>query len=221
MVSVFIKFLWKPNLIINPCQVYKASHPDRAIRVYFLMYAGSTEEQRYLTTLRKEKDAFEFLIKEKAVCRSWFILRNSFQCLENLFYRRCRDLRRVMNMICSQICSWMWTYQRWVTQHLHVVPVSSLCEICHFDWLKVKVSSQSTDSRTYHGISIYSRVIICPALWFGHVRSGYRAFAVSGPHVWNSFPTEIRQSSNNLLLFKRKLKTFLFQHSWALLWILI
>ena len=50
-------------------------------------------------------------------------------------------------------------------------------------------------------------------------RSGYRAFAVSGPHVWNSLPTEIRQSCNNLLQFKSKLKTFLFQQSWALLWI--
>ena len=44
-------------------------------------------------------------------------------------------------------------------------------------------------------------------------RSGYRAFAVSGPHVWNSLPTEIRQSCNNLLQFKSKLKTFLFQQS--------
>ena len=41
-------------------------------------------------------------------------------------------------------------------------------------------------------------------------RSGYRAFAVSGPHVWNSLPTEIRQSCNNLLQFKSKLKTLLF-----------
>ena len=39
-----------------------------------------------------------------------------------------------------------------------------------------------------------------------------------GPHVWNSLPTEIRQSCNNLLQFKSKLKTFLFQQSWALLW---
>ena len=45
-------------------------------------------------------------------------------------------------------------------------------------------------------------------------RSGYRAFAVSGPHMWNSLPTEIRQSCNNLLQFKSKLKTFLFQQSW-------
>ena len=44
-------------------------------------------------------------------------------------------------------------------------------------------------------------------------RSGYRAFAVAGPHVWNSLPTEIRQSCNNRLQFKSKLKTFLFQQS--------
>ena len=50
-------------------------------------------------------------------------------------------------------------------------------------------------------------------------RSGYRAFAVSGPHVWNSLPTEIRKLSKNLLQFKSKLKTFLFRQSWALLWI--
>ena len=37
------------------------------LRVYFLMYTGSTEEQCYLTALRKEKAAFEYLIKEKAV----------------------------------------------------------------------------------------------------------------------------------------------------------
>ena len=30
-------------------------------------------------------------------------------------------------------------------------------------------------------------------------RSGYRAFAVSGPRMWNSLPTEISQLSNNLL----------------------
>ena len=48
-------------------QVFKATHPGEALRVYFIMYTGSTEEQRYLTTLRKEKEAFEYLIREKAV----------------------------------------------------------------------------------------------------------------------------------------------------------
>jgi hypothetical protein len=31
------------------------------------MYAGSVEEQAYLTSLRKEKESFEHLIQEKAV----------------------------------------------------------------------------------------------------------------------------------------------------------
>jgi len=31
------------------------------------MYKGSVEEQRYLTTLRAEKEAFEYLIRQKAV----------------------------------------------------------------------------------------------------------------------------------------------------------
>ena len=44
-------------------------------------------------------------------------------------------------------------------------------------------------------------------------RSGYRAFAVSGPYIWNSLPTKISHLSNNLLQFKSKLKTFLFQQS--------
>ena len=35
------------------------------IKVFFLMYSNSVEEQAYLTSLRREKDAFEFLIKEK------------------------------------------------------------------------------------------------------------------------------------------------------------
>jgi DNA excision repair protein ERCC-4 len=47
--------------------VYEASHLKRQLRVYFLLYTGSVEEQRYLTTLRREKEAFEYLIKEKAV----------------------------------------------------------------------------------------------------------------------------------------------------------
>lgn len=51
---------------VRQLEVFKACHPQLPIRVYFLMYTGSTEEQRYLTTLRKEKEAFEYLIKQKA-----------------------------------------------------------------------------------------------------------------------------------------------------------
>uniref|UniRef100_UPI00358FF26B DNA repair endonuclease XPF isoform X2 n=1 Tax=Myxine glutinosa TaxID=7769 RepID=UPI00358FF26B len=51
---------------VRQLEVFRASRPGLPLRVYFLMFEGSTEEQRYLTTLRKEKEAFEMLIREKA-----------------------------------------------------------------------------------------------------------------------------------------------------------
>ncbi|KAI4876486.1 hypothetical protein NFI96_010585 [Prochilodus magdalenae] len=51
---------------VRQLEVYKASRPGKPLRVYFLIYGGSTEEQRYLTGLCKEKQAFEYLIREKA-----------------------------------------------------------------------------------------------------------------------------------------------------------
>ena len=47
-------------------QVYKSSNPGLAVRVYFMMYSDSVEEQRYLSGLRREKNAFERLIREKS-----------------------------------------------------------------------------------------------------------------------------------------------------------
>ncbi|KAK7100849.1 DNA repair endonuclease XPF-like [Littorina saxatilis] len=59
--------LYDPDMqFVRQLEVYKASHPKRQLHVYFLLYTGSVEEQRYLTTLRREKEAFEFLIREKA-----------------------------------------------------------------------------------------------------------------------------------------------------------
>ena len=37
------------------------------MRFYFLTYTGSFEEQRYLSSIRREKESFEKLIREKAV----------------------------------------------------------------------------------------------------------------------------------------------------------
>ncbi|KAG8432939.1 hypothetical protein GDO86_017269 [Hymenochirus boettgeri] len=50
---------------VRQLEIYRASK-QKSLRVYFLIYGGSTEEQRYLTSLRKEKEAFEKLIREKA-----------------------------------------------------------------------------------------------------------------------------------------------------------
>ena len=48
-------------------EVYRSSHNERNIRVYFMYYGGSVEEQRYLSAVRREKDAFTKLIREKGV----------------------------------------------------------------------------------------------------------------------------------------------------------
>ncbi|XP_073345773.1 DNA repair endonuclease XPF [Pagrus major] len=51
---------------VRQLEIYKACRPGKPLRVYFLIYGGSTEEQKYLTALSKEKKAFEHLIREKA-----------------------------------------------------------------------------------------------------------------------------------------------------------
>lgn len=52
--------------IIRRIELYQALNFKDKIKVYFLVYTGSAEEQCFLTSLRREKEAFEFLIKEKA-----------------------------------------------------------------------------------------------------------------------------------------------------------
>ena len=60
--------MYEPDAaFIRRVEVYRSSHNDRNVRVYFLYYAGSVEEQTYLSSVRKEKDAFTRLIKEKGV----------------------------------------------------------------------------------------------------------------------------------------------------------
>ena len=50
---------------IRRVEVYRSSHTNRTVRVYFLYYGGSVEEQRYLSAVRREKDAFTKLIRER------------------------------------------------------------------------------------------------------------------------------------------------------------
>lgn len=59
--------MYEPDTsFVRRVEVYRSSHNDRNIRVYFLYYGGSVEEQRYLSSVRREKDAFTKLIKEKS-----------------------------------------------------------------------------------------------------------------------------------------------------------
>ena len=51
---------------VRQVEAYQARHPAPQLRVYFLLYRASVEEQGYLTALRREKEAFERLIAAKA-----------------------------------------------------------------------------------------------------------------------------------------------------------
>lgn len=52
---------------VRQLEIYKACRPGKPLRVYFLIYGGSTEEQKYLTALSKEKKAFEHLIRSEPI----------------------------------------------------------------------------------------------------------------------------------------------------------
>ncbi|KAI1015692.1 hypothetical protein LB503_009695 [Fusarium chuoi] len=59
--------MYEPDAaFIRRVEVYRSSHNDRNVRVYFMYYGGSVEEQKYLSSVRREKDAFTKLIKERA-----------------------------------------------------------------------------------------------------------------------------------------------------------
>lgn len=58
--------MYEPDAaFIRRVEVYRSSHGDRNVRVYFMYYSNSVEERRYLDTVRREKDAFTKLIRER------------------------------------------------------------------------------------------------------------------------------------------------------------
>jgi DNA excision repair protein ERCC-4 len=63
------RFLVLPHDIIlhGGGKVYRSSNPGLGVRVYFLVYQLSCEEHKFLAAQRREKDAFERLIKERGV----------------------------------------------------------------------------------------------------------------------------------------------------------
>ncbi|XP_053982136.1 DNA repair endonuclease XPF [Hylaeus volcanicus] len=50
---------------VRQIEVYQNNNPSIDLKVYFLIYGGSVEEQEYLTSLRREKEAFHKLINAK------------------------------------------------------------------------------------------------------------------------------------------------------------
>lgn len=63
-----IIIMFDPNpAFVRQIEVYRALHPTIQVRVYFMLYENSVEEQNYLTLIRKEKESFEKLIHEKSI----------------------------------------------------------------------------------------------------------------------------------------------------------
>ncbi|KAL9084462.1 MAG: hypothetical protein Q9159_005224 [Coniocarpon cinnabarinum] len=59
--------MYEPDpAFIRRVEVYRSSHTDRSVRVYFLYYKDSVEERKFLSQLRREKDAFTQLIRERS-----------------------------------------------------------------------------------------------------------------------------------------------------------
>ena len=102
--------MYEPDAaFIRRVEVYRSSHNDRNVRVYFMYYGGSVEEQRYLSAVRREKDAFTRLIKEKGVC--------SFQNHHGL-------LTSITNGLAEHDC-YNHTRRRWAVRSPRAVPSHS------------------------------------------------------------------------------------------------
>lgn len=60
--------MFEPSLeFVRRIEVYRNSSPGLGVRVYFMIYQLSCEEHKYLAGLRREKESFERLIKERGV----------------------------------------------------------------------------------------------------------------------------------------------------------
>ncbi|EIW69128.1 hypothetical protein TREMEDRAFT_62855 [Tremella mesenterica DSM 1558] len=58
--------MYEPNLaFIRRLEVYKNSNPGLALRVYQLIYTNSFEEDRFLSTMSREAEAFKKLIEDR------------------------------------------------------------------------------------------------------------------------------------------------------------
>lgn len=60
--------MYEPNLaFIRRLEVYKNCNPGLALRVYQMVYTNSFEEDRFLSTMSREAQAFKKLIDDRAV----------------------------------------------------------------------------------------------------------------------------------------------------------
>lgn len=79
--------MYEPNLsFIRRVEIYQATNKENPAKTYFMYYGTSVEEQKHLIGIKKEKDAFTKLIREKATLSKHFETsqdNNKFQIQRN------------------------------------------------------------------------------------------------------------------------------------------
>ncbi|SSD59627.1 related to DNA repair protein RAD1 [Saccharomycodes ludwigii] len=78
---------YEPNLtFIRIAELYRALNP--AVQIYFMYYRDSYEEQRHLNEIKKEKEAFTKLIKERVSLAKHFETEEDLSKFKNLAKRK-------------------------------------------------------------------------------------------------------------------------------------
>lgn len=76
--------IFRPNFVIlfdgdvgaiRQLELHKLMTPGANLRIYFATYQNSIEEQKFLSSIKREQDAFDKLIREKAVSETEFLTR--------------------------------------------------------------------------------------------------------------------------------------------------
>ena len=89
--------MYEPDLtFIRKVEIFRAINEDLSPNVYFMYYGDSIEEQRHLTVIKKEKDAFTKLIRENAMRAHHFETEGDLSHFKNLADRKLK-LSRLRN----------------------------------------------------------------------------------------------------------------------------
>ncbi|SCU88325.1 LAFA_0E12024g1_1 [Lachancea sp. 'fantastica'] len=81
--------MYEPDLsFIRRVEMFKALHKDLPLKIYFMYYGDSVEEQSHLAAIKKEKDAFTKMIREHTNLAEHFEVDEDLSRYKNLTQRK-------------------------------------------------------------------------------------------------------------------------------------
>ncbi|SCU95469.1 LANO_0E10440g1_1 [Lachancea nothofagi CBS 11611] len=90
--------MYEPDLsFIRRVEMFKALHKDLPLKVYFMYYGDSVEEQSHLTAIKKEKDAFTRMIREHSSLAQHFEADEDLSRYKNLTQRKLQLSQNLRN----------------------------------------------------------------------------------------------------------------------------